>query len=120
MIDENQLDQFINEVVFISKINHHNVVKLLGCGLHLEVPLLVPEFVQDQNGILSQHIHNPSEGFPMGTQLRIAVESAAAIAYLHSSSSIPIYHRDISALPIYCWMNDKTQRYPTLAFQGQL
>ncbi|KAL8171823.1 hypothetical protein V2J09_023627 [Rumex salicifolius] len=95
LMDESQMEQFINEVVILSIINHRNVVKLLGCCLETEVPLLVYEFVS--NGTLSQHIHHPSEDFVLtwAMRLKIAADSAGAIAYLHSSSSTPIYHRDI-------------------------
>ncbi|KAL8166264.1 hypothetical protein V2J09_007763 [Rumex salicifolius] len=97
LLDESQLEQFINEVVILSQVNHRNVVKLLGCCLETEVPLLVYEFVP--NGTLFQHIHDPEEDFAISWEkrLKIVLDSAGAIAYLHSSSSIPIYHRDIKS-----------------------
>ncbi|KAJ0703381.1 putative protein kinase RLK-Pelle-WAK family [Helianthus annuus] len=77
IVDESQLEQFINEVVILSQVNHRNVVKLLGCCLETDVPLLVESM-----------------------RLQIATEVAGALAYLHSATSIPIYHRDIKTTNI--------------------
>ncbi|KAF3574751.1 hypothetical protein F2Q69_00063053 [Brassica cretica] len=52
-------------------VNHRHVVKLLGCCLETEVPVLVYEFIP--NGALS---------------------------YLHSAASSPIYHRDVKSTNI--------------------
>ncbi|KAK9199502.1 hypothetical protein WN944_014693 [Citrus x changshan-huyou] len=100
LVDEGNVEQFINEVVILTQINHINIVKLFRCCLETEVPLLVYEFIP--NGTLYRYIHDQTEEFTITWEisLRIAVEVSGALSYLHSTTSIPIYHRDIKSANI--------------------
>ncbi|KAL1221392.1 Wall-associated receptor kinase-like 9 [Cardamine amara subsp. amara] len=103
VVDEDKLEEFINEVVILSQINHRNIVKLLGCCLETEVPVLVYEFIP--NGNLFEHLHHDDESddYTMATwemRMGIFVDIAGALSYLHSAASFPIYHRDIKSTNI--------------------
>ncbi|AEE29412.1 wall associated kinase-like 2 [Arabidopsis thaliana] len=99
-VDEDRVEEFINEVVVLAQINHRNIVKLLGCCLETEVPVLVYEFVP--NGDLCKRLHDESDDYTMTWEVRlhIAIEIAGALSYLHSAASFPIYHRDIKTTNI--------------------
>ncbi|KAK4724707.1 hypothetical protein R3W88_027486 [Solanum pinnatisectum] len=100
IVDESQIEQFINEVVILTQINHRNVVRLFGCCLEDEVPSLVYEYVSEGN--LYEHIHNQCGGSRLTWQnrFRIAAEIATTFAYLHSFASMPIIHRDVKSANI--------------------
>lgn len=55
MVDERQRKEFAREMAILSQINHVSVVKLVGCCLEVEIPILVYEFVQC--GTLFDFIH---------------------------------------------------------------
>ncbi|KAI3677542.1 hypothetical protein L6452_36807 [Arctium lappa] len=100
-LDQGQREQFINEMVILTQINHQNVVQLLGCCLETDVPLLVYEYVS--NDTLDRHIHNQTSGLgrlSWKNRLRIAHESAGALAYLHTDARMSIIHRDVKSTNI--------------------
>ncbi|KAL3737277.1 hypothetical protein ACJRO7_026102 [Eucalyptus globulus] len=100
ILDRSQVEDFVNELIILSQINHRNVVKLIGCCFETEVPLLVYEFVT--NGTLSDHIHKCGHESTLSwtARLRIARETAGALSYLHYDASTQILHRDIKSTNI--------------------
>ncbi|KAJ0984034.1 hypothetical protein J5N97_002390 [Dioscorea zingiberensis] len=91
-------DQVLNEVRILSQVNHRGLVRLLGCCVELEQPLMVYEFIP--NGTLHDHLRGLRPGAARLTwrhRLTIARQTAEGLAYLHSSAVPPIYHRDVKS-----------------------
>uniref|UniRef100_I1PKF3 Protein kinase domain-containing protein n=1 Tax=Oryza glaberrima TaxID=4538 RepID=I1PKF3_ORYGL len=94
-IDESRKMDFVQELVILCRVNHPNIVKLLGCCLQFEAPMLVYEFVQNKTlHELLDFQRNRSCHVTLGTRLRIAAESADALAHLHSLPH-PILYGDV-------------------------
>ncbi|RAL36958.1 hypothetical protein DM860_003880 [Cuscuta australis] len=91
------IDQVLNEVRILCHVNHKNLVRLLGCCVELEQPLLVYEYIS--NGTLLDHLQgkNNHEHLTWAHRLKIAHATAEALAYLHFSAVPPIYHRDVKS-----------------------
>ncbi|WVZ49593.1 hypothetical protein U9M48_000935 [Paspalum notatum var. saurae] len=94
VIDESRKKEFVQELVILCHLSHPNIVKLVGCSLEFEAPMLVYEFVQ--NGNLNRPLHGrPRRHVSLSTRLRIAVESAEALAHLHTHPMHPMFHGDV-------------------------
>ncbi|CAL4956708.1 unnamed protein product [Urochloa decumbens] len=95
LIDDRHKREFGKEMLILSQINHKNIVKLLGCCLEVEVPMLVYEFIP--NGTLFDLIHGKKRTthIPFSSLLRIVNEAADGLAFLHSYANPPIRHGDV-------------------------
>ena len=84
----------MNEVQILTRMKHPNLVTLYGCSSrHCRELLLVYEYVK--NGTVADHLSGKnakSGSLPWPVRLRIAIETAAALSYLHASG---IIHRDV-------------------------
>ncbi|OEL29308.1 putative LRR receptor-like serine/threonine-protein kinase [Dichanthelium oligosanthes] len=88
--------QFAAEIVTISQVQHRNLVRLYGCCLESNTPLLVYEYLE--NGSLDHALFGKG-GLHLDwpTRFEICLGIARGIAYLHEESTIRIVHRDIKA-----------------------
>lgn len=87
-------EQFANEVIIQSQVSHRNIVRLKGCCLEVDIPMLVYEFLP--NGSLHDILHSVNK-MPLDFDLRlnIAAESADGLAYMHSKVNNKILHGDV-------------------------
>lgn len=89
--------EFETEVELLSKIQHPNIISLVGYCIHGETRLLVYELMQ--NGSLEAQLHGPSRGSALTWHLRmkIALDVARGLEYLHEHCNPPVIHRDLKS-----------------------
>lgn len=93
--------EFRVEVDLLSRLNHPNLVRLIGYCADKSQRLLVYEYMN--NGNLQDHLHGilrMKMDWPL--RLKIALGTAKGLAYLHSgpTTSAPIIHRDFKSTNI--------------------
>ncbi|XP_077239187.1 CRINKLY4 related 3 [Tasmannia lanceolata] len=96
---------FQSELAFLSRLHHKHLVGLVGFCEEREERLLVYEFMK--NGALYDHLHlkesNNSSGGSGGVlnswkmRIKISLDAARGIEYLHNYAVPPIIHRDIKS-----------------------
>uniref|UniRef100_A0ACD5UPW7 Uncharacterized protein n=1 Tax=Avena sativa TaxID=4498 RepID=A0ACD5UPW7_AVESA len=96
----NHESAFISELSLLSRLNHKNLVRLLGFCADGGEHILVYEFMA--NGTLHDHLHKrpaplspPLASWP--SRLRLALGAARGIEYLHTYAVPAIIHRDIKS-----------------------
>ncbi|GFQ02737.1 probable receptor-like protein kinase at1g80640 [Phtheirospermum japonicum] len=89
--------EFQTEVDLLSKIQHPNIISLLGYSVHDETRLLVYELMQ--NGSLETQLHGASRGSALTWHLRmkIALDVARGLEYLHEHCHPQVIHRDLKS-----------------------
>ncbi|VAH12254.1 unnamed protein product [Triticum turgidum subsp. durum] len=95
-IGDNALEnnQFPNEVIIQSQVIHKNIVRLRGCCLEVDTPMLVYEFIS--NGSLEDILHkDKSKLLNLDVRLSILQESAHGLSYMHSQTHTTILHGDV-------------------------
>ncbi|XP_078176435.1 putative LRR receptor-like serine/threonine-protein kinase At1g56130 isoform X2 [Carex rostrata] len=89
-------EQFVTEISTISSVQQKNLVKLYGCCIEGNKPLLVYEYLENRS--LDQALFGQSSLYlDWATRFEICLGVARGLTYLHEKSNVKIVHRDIKA-----------------------
>ncbi|GLT80162.1 hypothetical protein SLA2020_516160 [Shorea laevis] len=90
--DEDKVRAFRDELALLQKIRHPNVVQFLGAVTQSIPMMIVTEYLP--KGDLCEYLKKKGALKPI-TALRLALDIARGMNYLHENKPVPIIHRDL-------------------------
>ncbi|GLT85272.1 hypothetical protein SLE2022_034660 [Rubroshorea leprosula] len=89
--------EFENEVDLLSKFHHPNIISLVGYSIESETGFIVYELMN--NGSLETQLHGPSNGSELSwyRRMKIALDTAKGLEYLHEHCNPVVIHRDLKS-----------------------